>query len=69
MSVKEIREGFIENANVTVTFSPSEIEDFKAELLALKNRVAELEAKTRLISIDEEKGVLKIGTKTYFFKH
>jgi hypothetical protein len=67
MSIKEDREVFIENANVTITSFPSGIEDLKAELLALKNRVSELEAKTRLISIDEENGILKVGRRTYFF--
>lgn len=69
MSGKEDREIFIADVKGHITSFPSGIEDLKAELLALKNRVSELEAKTRLISIDEEKGVLKIGTKTYFFKH
>lgn len=68
MSGKEDREIFISNAKGTITSFPSEIENLKAELLALKNRVSELEAKTRLISIDEEKGILKIGKRTYFFE-
>lgn len=60
---------FISNEKIQIRSFPPEIEILKNEILSLQKRVSEIEAKTRLISIDEEKGVLKIGTRTYFFKH